>query len=278
MNAIRRACRCAMGAAAQHHRPGGLRRREAFVPSTGKALGLLLVLVTAACESSGPTSVEDVREVDHAVQHTHLLEEARLVAQENPATLQHSFLALDCAGQTDRPHKSVHVPGTVNVVGRTTCFGSVPFMSIAIRLDIQKCFLGICWWKYVSSASNTKTSWGTVVRANTAGPCVSGEYRGTSSHRAIDGAGVEWTAYTRNGYYIQCTPPLPPPVGGPEPGSCDPILSIQSVESPETCISGGGGESDDLDPFIDDLCFDYALSPGQWDVYVDGEYAFTITC
>jgi hypothetical protein len=43
--------------------------------------------------------------------------------------------AVGCYGQTDQPHPSTHVPGTVNVVARTVCPGFAVYVSTALYRD-----------------------------------------------------------------------------------------------------------------------------------------------
>lgn len=97
-----------------------------------------------------------------------------------------------CWGQTDMPHRSYHVPGTVNVVARTWCtFPTTVYVST--QLARQRCFLIFCWWS--TQASNAATGV-TRVQTNAAGFCQRGWWRGGSFHTALIGGRTAygWTA------------------------------------------------------------------------------------
>lgn len=94
-----------------------------------------------------------------------------------------------CFGQTDSPHKSSHVAGSVNVVARTTCAVPVPEIVVGTILEKQTCVV-FCWWSAVGGSGLDRrynTSWAKTNSAAT--PCVSGKYRGNSFHivRGADG-------------------------------------------------------------------------------------------
>src|SRR4051794_21715336 len=46
-----------------------------------------------------------------------------------------ALAAAGCYGQTDQPHPSTHVPGTVNVQARTVCPGFAVYVSTALYRD-----------------------------------------------------------------------------------------------------------------------------------------------
>jgi len=79
-----------------------------------------------------------------------------------------------CYGQTDRPHKSTHVPGTINVVARTSCAVPVNEICVKTRLYRWKCFGPFCWWSAVGNLGTDLRFGSSLARANSASSsCVS---------------------------------------------------------------------------------------------------------
>lgn len=99
----------------------------------------------------------------------------------------------NCYGQTDAPHASGHVPGTVNVVGRTVC----PTTDYVLIDLYRQHWYG---WEYMSSGQ--KTNYGTA-QSNAATTCTLGTnflYEGDGYHEAT-GAGE---ASTYNNADLTC--------------------------------------------------------------------------
>jgi len=98
-------------------------------------------------------------------------------------------LAPGCYGQTDRPHLSTHVPGSVNVVGRTVCSGTVVY--IEIRLYRSRWY----GWQQRGFGSGSQPNFVERNASESAADC-SGthDYLGSSYHEASDGR----YAYTSN--------------------------------------------------------------------------------
>jgi len=94
-----------------------------------------------------------------------------------------------CYGQTDQPHPSTHVNGTVNTVARTVC-PATDYVSI----DQYRSR----WYGWQSWGSGSNTNYGTAT-ANAAGACASGDtytYLGSSYHEAT-GVGYAYTSNSR---------------------------------------------------------------------------------
>ena len=99
-----------------------------------------------------------------------------------------------CYGQTDQPHPSSHVNGTVNVVARTVC----PAADYVSVYQYRSRWYG---WQGWGSGSNAAYGRAT---ANAAGGCSSGDtytYLAESYHEA---SGVGY-AYTSNSRRFTCT-------------------------------------------------------------------------
>ncbi|HEX6746493.1 MAG TPA: hypothetical protein VF092_04195 [Longimicrobium sp.] len=114
-------------------------------------------------------------------------------------------IPITCAGQTDNPHRSTHVPGMVNVIGRTTCSAPIP-ISVSVALQRQSCVWIFCWWSSRASGYNATT--GTFVQANAASFCQTGYWRGRSTHSATPGFGywppsATWST-ARTSYISYC--------------------------------------------------------------------------
>jgi hypothetical protein len=112
--------------------------------------------------------------------------------------------AISCLGQTHNPHRSTHVPGTVNVIGQTSCTAPVS-QSISVTISRQSCWWIFCWW--------SSRGWGydggfkTLARANAAAPCQTGWWRGASRHSVTPPLGYwppTWSWTTRNTQYVWC--------------------------------------------------------------------------
>lgn len=98
-----------------------------------------------------------------------------------------------CYGQTDSPHASGHVYGTVNVVARTVC-PTTDYVSTELYRSR--------WWGWESLGSGANTRYGTAT-TNAAGPCATGDiytYLGDSYH---EGSGAGY-AYTSNQNRFTC--------------------------------------------------------------------------
>jgi hypothetical protein len=92
------------------------------------------------------------------------------------------LLAPGCYGQTDRPHLSIHVPGSVNVVGRTVCSGFVVY--IEIRLYRSRWF----GWEQRGFGSGSFPNIVERNAAESAADCAgTHDYLGSSYHESSDG-------------------------------------------------------------------------------------------
>lgn len=102
-------------------------------------------------------------------------------------SLSTNALSLPCYGTVDNAHPSTHVPGTINVVGRTWCpYFYSPMMKVRVTLQVWKCFGIFCWWSGVST-NEVQTAGGPYPGASTnaAAPCRNGKWRGSSMHWAL---------------------------------------------------------------------------------------------
>lgn len=84
-----------------------------------------------------------------------------------------------CTLNVQYPHKSTHVPSTINVIGGVSCTGTPPAkMSLTISLYKWGHCTPTCTW-YTIAVGATKTNYNSsTISANAAGPCVNGTYEG----------------------------------------------------------------------------------------------------
>ncbi len=88
--------------------------------------------------------------------------------------------SVKCEGLLDYPHKSTHMPGTVNVVGGTVCDLTVYHISVTVYLHRWDALSS--QWQLMSAGVKSLANAG-AVSTNTADLCVTGLYHATSSHR-----------------------------------------------------------------------------------------------
>lgn len=89
-----------------------------------------------------------------------------------------------CVGSTDNPHNSTHVPGKVNVVGKTDCAVTVTTLHVDTTLYEERCFLGWCWWAQAIPGAVTKNNV-SLVKTNSSTGCDTTRYYGFSNHWAV---------------------------------------------------------------------------------------------
>lgn len=103
-----------------------------------------------------------------------------------------------CTGKVDYPHKSQHVPGTLNVVARTRCDVAVPQIHVDVKLERCEEWAGVCWWLFLGEGMQTRTN-SIFVEANApSSSCESGLYRGFAHHRAIGSDGRKYRRTTKS--------------------------------------------------------------------------------
>jgi RHS repeat-associated protein len=111
-----------------------------------------------------------------------------------------------CDAQTDDPHQSTHVPGNVNVVGRTECAYAVTFLSVQTFLQVKKwCFI-VCWWSTVSNSAPYARAGVAKVWSNASAVCMSAStYRGRTYHSITFSSGRVVSTYTTTeGFSFAC--------------------------------------------------------------------------
>lgn len=98
-----------------------------------------------------------------------------------------------CYGQTDQPHASGHVAGTVNVVGRTVC-PTDDYVSISQSRSR--------WYGWQGWGSGGGSGFGRAT-ANAAGGCTTGETYTYDAESYHEGTGAGY-AYTNNSARFTC--------------------------------------------------------------------------
>jgi hypothetical protein len=95
-----------------------------------------------------------------------------------------------CYGQTDRPHLSTHVPGSVNVVARTVCYGYLDY----VTTDLYRSrWYG---WEWRASGNMTAYNNAQANAAESAADCDgTHDYLAQSYHENLDNGSY---AYTQN--------------------------------------------------------------------------------
>jgi len=128
---------------------------------------------------------------------THAEPPAFFEKNQDQGNKEPSFLfGTPCEGKTDIPHKSTHVPGTVNVQARTTC----PGKGVEISTRLTRTYRGV-------KVSATKSNHGiSVTSVNVSMKCIwkkgmkKIKYEVSSTHRLYDGQ----VGYTSNYNYLEC--------------------------------------------------------------------------
>lgn len=91
---------------------------------------------------------------------------------------------IGCYGQTDAPHNSSHVTGTINVVARTVCPG-INVTTIHVDTILYR-FNGATYVAVGPFSPNTASGASSVsTNSATTGECVPGTYQGASNHYVI---------------------------------------------------------------------------------------------
>ena len=80
-------------------------------------------------------------------------------------------IVIICNLRVDNPHKSSHVPGTVNVVARFNCTSSVSGIQMTVTLERDGVEV---------ARSPVNSSGSASLRGNAATPCINGTYQGTA--------------------------------------------------------------------------------------------------
>lgn len=98
-----------------------------------------------------------------------------------------SAMQVSCYGQTDQPHRSTHLPGSVNVIGRTVCDAPVIRLALEIRLYHYECWWQwwppgwVCNWvqkTFMPYSNNGLPS----IQGDAAAPCEPGDWGATTVH------------------------------------------------------------------------------------------------
>lgn len=118
---------------------------------------------------------------------------AEYVQAYNDSSGQYVMVQPSCFGRTDNPHRSTHVPGTINVIAKTEC-NFVTSMSVSTNLQLQRCWGYVCWWSTQRRGYNSGVA--RFVRANAAAPCQTGYWRGFSGHTVVFPNGSSGSTYT----------------------------------------------------------------------------------
>nr|MDT0657143.1 hypothetical protein [Micromonospora sp. DSM 115978] len=107
---------------------------------------------------------------------------------------------ITCTLRAHNPHKSTHVPGTINVVANWSCTAPVASLSLTVIL-----------WRNVSTRVSTGSGSSTgrnYAQGNAYGGCTSGTYDGTTAGSVVFPAG--YVPPTGSGYhqgpaaYVSC--------------------------------------------------------------------------
>ena len=158
-----------------------------------KFLGFMLLLLgVSACTAT--TDEPEDRQTP--------LDTARFVVDEELASDGTSYAGLEperevetilssvfCDSQVHYPHKSMHFPGTVNVLATVTCTSSIPQIRMTVMLERDG----------VQVASSTVSNSGSaVLSGHAATPCVNGTYQGRASATVTFPPGIIPIIRTRN--------------------------------------------------------------------------------
>jgi hypothetical protein len=161
---------------------------------SASAIARILAIVAAAAGLSCAEGADPVAPgSDKAGSYRH---EPRLSLADSVLALNWNEIRIatggpECTGQTDHPHKSNHVPGTVNVEAHTTCTGDVPFISVTARLYFRSDTTGT--WTELEVGHKSSSAGQSEIKMNAAEPCQTGYYYGRGEHRVQYPGGTEVT-------------------------------------------------------------------------------------
>jgi len=104
-----------------------------------------------------------------------------------------------CYGQTDYPHRSNTPPNNANVHAFTECSVNVPEIHVDTQLFKRSCTAWVfCEWKAWGPVGEETRYDRYIARANSAGPCQNGKYKGSSSHYIVGADDNFYYAFTSN--------------------------------------------------------------------------------
>jgi hypothetical protein len=147
------------------------------------ATAMAVILSSSPAMAAEPTSAPDASAPDVA--------NLKQATTGGPAIMAVS--PAGCAGKTNNPHRSGHVPGTINVVGYTKCNYNVPAVKISVTLYRSRWY---GWEQRGSSGLQSNANSG-YIEKNAASPNCAGDvhdWLGTSYHESIESSGT----YTSN--------------------------------------------------------------------------------
>lgn len=110
-----------------------------------------------------------------------------------PSAPAHPNTVISCSSNTQYPHNSSHVSGTINAVGQVNCTGVVRHISLTVTLYNNN---GVPLSSGTSSANSVST-----LSANAAIPCSGGAYYGgtifnisyPANYNPSTGSGSSWS-------------------------------------------------------------------------------------
>ncbi|MDG4763572.1 hypothetical protein O7632_05525 [Solwaraspora sp. WMMD406] len=108
-----------------------------------------------------------------------------------------------CAGKTHNPHRSSHVPGTINVVGYTKCNYNVAAVKISINLYRSRWY---GWELRGSSGLQTNPNSG-YIQKNAGSPYCAGDvhdWLGSSYHESVESSGTYYSNTSNQVNGITC--------------------------------------------------------------------------
>lgn len=139
--------------------------------------GLLLLTNPSSSFAEGPPDLEPETPVPSGGGE----EPARTYTQPASDVTAATTTSWRCFLDVHHPHKSGHVPGTINVTGEINCTVVMQRLTISTTLQKRSCFWIFCSWSNVGS-TGTVTNYNTThVSSNSAASCQNGTYRGRST-------------------------------------------------------------------------------------------------
>ena len=150
--------------------------RQPLTKATARVLGVFGLILLSVAATATPASAAKSSTAPAAAAAL-----STATASTPPSTSSSSSTSPDlgvaavivCTGNVQNPHKSTHVPGTVNVVVTLTCTARVPQINIRAALYRNGLLVKDSGQKTVNNTS--------FASHNAAVPCVSGTYRGWMS-------------------------------------------------------------------------------------------------
>jgi hypothetical protein len=161
-------------------------RRILFVAAAGISAGALLAAPNASAATAKPQPSASKTAV-HAASAAPSITAVRTVKTGRAVVEQ----TITCTPNVQNPHKSTHVPGTVNIVATISCTAPVPTLQVNAALYYN----GL-----LAAQSGYNNVAGSYAQNNAAVPCANGTYQGWGGFVVVFPPGYTPPSGTTSGF------------------------------------------------------------------------------